>query len=344
MKSMRLCALCTGSLVGCSLWITGNLPATAQINVPSFAGPPPLSASPSLSNLPGISDINGLINQVNQLINSISSGAFMKTALDSLLSQYFDPLKQQIAGIIGERGLLDPAKSQQSLIASLKSLPLIFNDAGFTNSLLTKGTVTAAITQTSVNNVLGLEGQARLNQFLQTLVASGNKISGFSTNSTTASQSSTQVGSATQQIASTSGNSANVSQTTSEQTKNLAQQAQSFTSTQDVLKAIANQNANNAAILSSISSQFGNNASQNANLSNQLATLANQNSLMSQQAMQQSMIDGQNLQLQLMQTEQGAAALANLDETNSTLKGQSLSQALEFRSVIKSRMPLTLSK
>jgi septal ring factor EnvC (AmiA/AmiB activator) len=209
---------------------------------------------------------------------------------------------------------------------------------------VTKGTVTSAITQTTVNNVLGLEGQARLNQFLQTLVATGNKISSFSTSATAASQSSNQLGSTTQQIASTSGNSANASQTTSEQTKNLAQQAQSFTSTQDVLKAIANQNANNAAILSSISSQFGNNASQNANLSSQLATLANQNSLMSQQAMQQSVIDGQNLQLQLMQTEQGTAALANLDEANSTLKGQSLSQALEFRSVIRSRMPLTLSK
>lgn len=340
MKSIRLFA---GSLVSCSLLITGYLPATAQIS-PSFSGAPPVSITPTLSNLPGISDINGLINQVNQLINSINSGVFIKTALDSLLSQYFDPLKQQIAGIIGERGLLDPSKSQQSLIASLKSLPLIFNDAGFTNSLITKGTVTSAITQTSINNVLGLEGQARLNQFLQTLVASGNKISDFSTNSTSVAQSSTQISSATQQIANTSSNSANTAQTTADQTKILAEQAQSLTSTQDVLKAIANQNANNSAILSSISSQFGNNASQNANLSNQLATLANQNSLMSQQTMQQSMIDGQNLQLQLMQTEQGAAALANLDETNSTLKGQSLSQALELRSVIKSRMPLTLSK
>ena len=335
MKSTRLFA---GSLVSCSLWLTCTLPVRAQINVPS------IPSTPNLSNLPGVSDITGLINQVNQLITSISSGAFMKTALDSVLSQYFDPLKQQISGVIGQLGLPDPSKSQQSLIAGLKSLPTTFNDAGFTNSLVTKGTVTSALTQTTVNNVLGLDGQARLNQFLQTLVASGNKVASFSTNSTASAQASTQIGSATQQIASTSGNSANTAQTSSEQTKTLAQQAQSLTSTQDVLKAIANQNANNAAILSSISSQFGNNASQNANLSNQLATLANQNSFMSQQTMQQSVIDGQNLQLQLMQTEQGAAALANLDEANSSLKGQSMSQALEFRSVIGSRMPLTLSK
>jgi hypothetical protein len=336
--------LFVGCLVGLPLLITCTLPVRAQINVPNLPNLSNGSGIPNLSNLPGVSDITGLINQVNQLIASINSGAFMKTALDSVLSQYFDPLKQQIAGVIGELGLPDPAKSQQSLNAGLKSLPTTFNDAGFTNSLMTKGTVTSALTQATVNNVLGLDGQARLNQFLQTLVASSSKLSGLSTSSTAAAQSSTQFGSATQQLASTSTNSANTAQTTSEQTKNLAQQAQSLTSTQDVLKAIANQNANNSAILSSISSQFGNNASQNANLSNQLATLANQNSLISQQTVQQSVIEGQNLQLQLMQTEQGAAALANLDEVNSTLKSQSMSQALEFRSVIRSRMPLTLSK
>jgi len=332
---MKLTRLFVVGLASCSLWLTCTLPVVAELQDSS------IPISPTLT---GVSDITGLIDQVVRLINSINSGAFMKTALDSVLSQYFDPLKQQISGVVGQRGLPDPTKSQQSLIASLKSLPVTFNDAGFTNSLLTKGTVTSALTQATVNNALGLDGQARLNQFLQTLVASGNKVAGFSSNSTSLAQSSTQIGSATQQVASNSANSANASQTTSEQTKNLAQQAQSLTSTQDVLKAIANQNGNNAAILSGISAQFGNNASQNANLSNQLATLANQNSLMSQQAMQQSVIDGQNLQLQLMQTEQGAAALANLDETNSTLKGQSLSQALELRSVIRSRMPLTLSK
>ncbi len=50
---------------------------------------------------------------------------------------------------------------------------------------------------------------------------------------------------------------------------------------------------------------------------------------------QQSVIEGQNLQLQLMQTEQGSAPLSNLNGANSTLKGQSLSQSLEILSVIR---------
>jgi hypothetical protein len=307
------------SLVTCSLLLTNPRAATAV-------------------QLPQPAELSGLIEQVNQLISSINSGDFLKAQLDKVLGQYLPQMQTAIAESIGQLGLPDPSKAEAAVLATIQGA---FNSAGLNDTLMNQGMVTSSITNTSVQDVLGENGQARLKKTLEDMLVNAQNVGQLSLNTATGAENSTAIADVSQQIAANSVTFAQNSLSRSQQVDGLSQQAQAALSTQDVLKIVAQQNAGNSAILANIASQFGNNANQVGNVANQLGLLSEQNSQVAEQNSQRAQIDAQQLALQVQQTQQGATSLLNLDQINASLKGDRLDRAMERNSTIQQRMPYT---
>ncbi|MBD2316552.1 hypothetical protein [Phormidium tenue] len=306
------------SLATCSILLLSPHPADAQVPLPP--------------------ELTGLIQQVNQLITSINSGDFLKAQMDKLLGQYLPQVQAAITQSIGQLGLPDPSKAEATVFAQIKGT---FNSAGLNDTLINQGVVTSAITNTSIQNVLGEEGQARLKKTLEDMLVNAQKVGQLSLNTATGAENSTAIADVSQQIAANSVTFAQNSLSRSQQVDGLSQQAQAALSTQDVLKIVAQQNAGNSAILANIASQFGNNASQVGNVANQLGLLSEQNSQVAEQNSQRAQIDAQQLALQVQQTQQGATSLLNLDQINASLKGDRQDRLIERNSTVQQRMPYT---
>ncbi|MBD2179407.1 hypothetical protein H6F42_21040 [Pseudanabaena sp. FACHB-1998] len=318
-----------------------NKPKTRRISVISIAtcsllllSPPPADAV----QVPLPSELTGLIQQVNQLITSINSGDFLKAQMDKILGQYLPQVQAAITESIGLLGLPDPSKAKAEVLAQIKGA---FNSAGLNDTLLNQGVVTSAITNTSIQNVLGEEGQTRLKKTLEDMLVNAQTVGQLSLNTETGAANSNVIADVSQQIAANSVTFAQNSLSRSQQVDGLSQQAQAALSTQDVLKIVAQQNAGNSAILANIASQFGNNANQVGNVANQLGLLSEQNSQVAEQNSQRAQIDAQQLALQVQQTQQGATSLLNLDQINASLKGDRQDRLIERNSTVQQRMPYT---
>jgi hypothetical protein len=258
--------------------------------------------------------------------------------MDKLLGQYLPQVQAAITESIGQLGLPDPSKAEAEVLAQIKGA---FNSAGLNDTLLNQGLVTSAITNSSIQNVLGEDGQARLKKTLEDMLVNAQNVGQLSLNTATGASNSNAVADISQQIAANSVTFAQNSLSRSQQVDSLSQQAQAALSTQDVLKIVAQQNAGNSAILANIASQFGNNANQVGNVANQLGQLSEQNSQVAEQNSQRAQIDAQQLALQVQQTQQGATSLLNLDQINASLKGDRQDRLIERNSTVQQRMPYT---
>jgi tRNA nucleotidyltransferase/poly(A) polymerase len=318
-----------------------NKPKIRRISIISLATCSLLLLSPRPADamqIPLPAELTGLVQQVNQLITSINSGDFLKSQMDKLLGQYLPQVQAAITESIGLLGLPDPSKAEAEVLAQIKGA---FNSAGLNDTLLNQGVVTSAITNTSIQNVLGEEGQARLKKTLEDMLVNAQNVGQLSLNTATGAETSKAIAEVSQQIAANSVTFAQNSLARSQQIDGLSQQAQAALSTQDVLKIVAQQNAGNSAILANIASQFGNNASQVGNVASQLGQLSEQNSQVAEQNSQRAQIDAQQLSLQVQQTQQGATSLLNLDQINASLKGDRQDRLIERNSTVQQRMPYT---
>lgn len=318
-----------------------NKPKIRRISIISLATCSLLLLSPRPADamqIPLPAELTGLVQQVNQLITSINSGDFLKSQMDKLLGQYLPQVQAAITESIGLLGLPDPSKAEAEVLAQIKGA---FNSAGLNDTLLNQGVVTAAITNSSIQNVLGEEGQARLKKTLEDMLVNAQNVGQLSLNAATGAETSTAIAEVSQQIAANSVTFAQNSLSRSQQIDGLSQQAQAALSTQDVLKIVAQQNAGNSAILANIASQFGNNANQVGNVASQLGQLSEQNLQVAEQNSQRAQIDAQQLALQVQQTQQGATSLLNLDQINASLKGDRQDRLMERNSTVQQRMPYT---
>jgi tRNA nucleotidyltransferase/poly(A) polymerase len=318
-----------------------NKPKIRRISIISLATCSLLLLSPRPADamqIPLPAELTGLVQQVNQLITSINSGDFLKSQMDKLLGQYLPQVQAAITESIGLLGLPDPSKAEAEVLAQIKGA---FNSAGLNDTLLNQGVVTSAITNTSIQNVLGEEGQARLKKTLEDMLVNAQNVGQLSLNTATGAETSKAIAEVSQQIAANSVTFAQNSLARSQQIDGLSQQAQAALSTQDVLKIVAQQNAGNSAILANIASQFGNNANQVGNVASQLGQLSEQNSQVAEQNSQRAQIDAQQLALQVQQTQQGATSLLNLDQINASLKGDRQDRLIERNSTVQQRMPYT---
>ena len=307
------------SLVTCSLLIANPLAAKAV----------PLPLPPELT---------GLMQQVNQLITAINSGEFLKTQMDKVLGQYLPQVQAAITQSIGQLGIPDPSKAEAAVLATIKG---VFNSSGLNGTFTNQGVVAATVTNASIQNVLGTEGQARMKKTLEDMILNAQNVGQLSLKTNTGAETSTAIADMSQQIAANSVNFAQSAFSSAEQVDVLSQQAQSAVATQDVLKIVAQQNSGNSAILSNIASQFGNNANQIGNVANQIGVLSQQNAQVAEQNSQRTQIAAQQLALQVQQTEQGATSLLNLDQINAALKGDRQERVMERNSTIQQRMPYT---
>ena len=307
------------SFVTCSLILTSPKDASAiQVPIPT--------------------ELSGLIAQVNQLITSISSGDFLKAQLDKALGQYLPQVQAAITQSIGQLGIPDPSKAEAAVLATIKG---VFNSAGLNGTFTNQGMVTASVTNASIQNVLGEEGQARLKKTLEEMMLNAQNVGQLSLNTTTGAQTNAAIASTAQQIAANSVSFAQSAFSSAQQVDRLSQQAQGAVATQDVLKIVAQQNSGNSAILSNIASQFGNNANQLGNVANQIGVLSDQNAQVAEQNSQRTQMEAQQLALQVQQTQQGATSLLNLDQINTALKGDRQERVMERNSTIQQRMPYT---
>jgi hypothetical protein len=319
MNNLKIYRISAISIATCSLLLLSPRPAAAmQVPLPA--------------------ELSGLIEQVNQLITSINSGDFLKSQVDKLLGQYLPQVQAAITESIGQLGLPDPSKAEAEVLAQIKGA---FNSAGLNDTLLNQGVVTSAITNTSIQSVLGEEGQARLKKTLEDMLVNSQNVGQLSVNTATVAEISKAIADVSQQIAANSVTFAQNSLSRSQQIDGLSQQAQAALSTQDVLKIVAQQNAGNSAILANIASQFGNNANQVGNVASQLGQMSEQNSQFAEQNSQRAQIDAQQLALQVQQTQQGATSLLNLDQINASLKGDRQDRLMERNSTVQQRMPYT---
>ena len=158
------------SLVTCSLILTSPRDASAlQLPVPA--------------------ELSGLIAQVNQLITSINSG------------DYLPQVQAAITQSIGQLGIPDPSKAEAAVLASIKG---VFNSTGLNGTFTNQGMVTASVTNTSVQNVLGEDGQARLKKTLEEMMLNAQNVGQLSLNTSTGAQTNAAIANTAQQIAANS--------------------------------------------------------------------------------------------------------------------------------------------
>ncbi|MEI6332271.1 MAG: hypothetical protein WCP16_23775 [Pseudanabaena sp. ELA645] len=155
----------------------------------------------SALQLPVPTELTGLITQVNQLITSINSGDFLKAQLDKALGQYLPQVQAAITQSIGQLGIPDPSKAEAAVLASIKGA---FNSAGLNGTFTNQGMVTASVTNTSVQNVLGEEGQARLKKTLEEMMLNAQNVGQLSLNTSTGAQTNAAIANTAQQIAANS--------------------------------------------------------------------------------------------------------------------------------------------
>jgi len=315
-------------------------------NIPtSIPGLGNLSDLNKLAELLGQDDASSLIDQLTDYINQINSGSILKTALSDLMNEpQFAPLKEVILASVGQSGIPDPAKAQASLLAALKALPVKRTVGSITPTIAVDGQLSSGIAKIVTQGILGTEAQARLSKVIQGISKSIGQVATLSASSNTSAQASNGFVDMSRELANNSAENASYSSTSQDAIQASATESQSLTSTQDVLKKMADQNGQSGSILANISSQLSNASNQNYAIANQLGNVSNQNSYAAQQSAQRAIIAGESLQIQKQLLEAQAATLDSQNTTNSFLAQKQKELPLEITSIISERNPIVPSR
>jgi len=294
------------------------LAASTTIALSLAAHPVPAQAS----TLPGLGNLGDIGGQLTEGVNNAIGG--IVTQLQTYLQQlqalpevamehaqtYLGELLEgnpDVTAALGELGIVDPDQVRQTL------LDAAVTDGRMPAGLPNVGVEAAIAGRTIAQGTLSQEAQARTKAELESIVETVS-------DSQALAQAATERVAPDQQAADNAVQAANQAESYSTQSdtfategSQLAGQAQSATSTQDVLKLLTQQTANNGLIMSQLSAQLGGSSNQLGQLASQLNSHSNQNA--------------SSAELEAKAVELSASIATSLEENNVLLGGATLNLA-----------------
>jgi len=269
--------------------------------------------------------IGGLLQQVNDFISQAQAVA--EDTISSLQSQAGDFLSSiaedlNLDGLMGELGQLDPQALQEELLGQLtEGVEGILNPQ-MPSAVEIDGVEGAVIAQTVAQKTLGIEGQRQSQTNLEMIVETANSSADLVELAAGASEDDAQTADDADNLSQEGDEASRSADQSLQALQQQAGEAQAATSSQDVLKIISQQTAENGSILSALSAQLGVNGNQLGGLSNQLASNSSQNAnLASLQASQVQLSAAQAASLETLK-QQGAAANLTLNQINEMQRGE----------------------
>jgi vacuolar-type H+-ATPase subunit I/STV1 len=273
---------------------------------------------------PGGDFIGGLLQQVQDLVSQVQSVA--EDTISTFGSQAGEFLSS-IAGdlnldeIMGELGQIDPQKMQEELLSRLEEGLGGLLDPHLTGAAQVDGLEGVVIADTVAQKTLGEEGQRQSQTNLEMIVETATSSAELVEAAADASQTDAQTAQEADDLSEESDEASRSADESLQSLQQQASEAQAATSSQDVLKIISSQTAENGSILSALSAQLGANGNQLGGLSNQLASNSSQNAnLASLQAAQVQLNAAQATSLETLK-QQGAAANLTLNQINEMQRG-----------------------
>jgi len=262
--------------------------------------------------------MGGLLQQVQDLIAQVETVA--QDTLSSLESQAGDLWGSISEGlnldeITGELGQIDPQKMQEELLSRLhEGIDGVLNPHAPT-AVQADGIETVAIGDAVSERTLGVEGQrqsqANLEAIVETAASSADMVDAATTTSETDAQ-----------TADDANQESRAADRALRAVQQQADRAQAATSSQDVLKLLAQQTAGNGEIFAAMSGQVG-------GLSNQLAGNSAQNANLAQlQAAQVQLNASAATSLESLE-QQGAATTLTLNEMYEVQRGQRQAELID---------------
>lgn len=273
---------------------------------PAQALPAPLGALGNFGDIGGqlTEGLNGLVSQLQNYLQQIQAMPEIAIAqAQTYLGQLLES-NPEITTALGELGIVDPDQIRQTLLeAAVRDDRM---PAGLTNL----GVEAALAGRTIAQGTLSQAGQTRIKQELEAVVETVGDSQALADAAGERVATDQQAAANTVQAATQAESYGVQSNAFATQGSQLASQAQAATSTQDVLKLLAQQTANNGQIMSQVSAQLGGSSNQLSQLATQLNSHSNQNA--------------NSAALQAKSVELAASTATSLEENNLLLSGATL--------------------
>ena len=275
----------------------------------------------------GKNPLASLLKQVQDLISQIQAKPQeLMEQIKSQVGQTWEGLEGEITKVAGDLGIIDPNKARKTIQEQAKTakgnpdIPAIVQGQGLEATI---------VGQSVAQTTLSQEGQRQSKKNLEGIIQTAADSQQLADGSAAITSMDMQAAQSSQQSAQQSDQMGQDSTESAQNVGQIGQQAQSRTSSQDILKLLAQQNAGSGNILAKISGQLGGSAGQLGNLSSQLANNSSQNASSAKlQAAQVQLLANQATSMEGLK-QQGAATNLTLSEMNEQMRGEQQSRIVQ---------------
>ena len=275
----------------------------------------------------GKNPLASLLKQVQDLISQIQAKPQeLMEQIKSQVGQTWEGLEGEITKVAGDLGIVDPNKARKTIQEQAKTakgnpdIPAIVQGQGLEATI---------VGQSVAQTTLGQEGQRQSKKNLEGIIQTAADSQQLADGSAAITSTDMQAAQSSQQSAQQSGQMGQDSTESAQNVGQMGQQAQFRTSSQDILKLLAQQNAGSGNILAKISGQLGGSAGQLGSLSSQLANNSSQNANSAKlQAAQVQLLANQATSMEGLK-QQGAATNLTLSGINEQMRGEQQSRIVQ---------------
>lgn len=258
--------------------------------------------------------LGSLLQQVQDFLGQISA---KPQELLAYLQSQLGIAQNEITRIAGELGAIDPDEGKRSIES-----PQTRGNNDMPTVVKNQGTTATIVSRSIAQTTLSKEGQRQSKENLEGIIQTAANSQSLAEGAFAVTSADADAAQNAQRSAQESTRAGQESTQDAQEVDQLGNQAQSRTSSQDILKLIARQNGGQGTILSRLSQQLGGNSGQLGMLSTQLANNSGQNaSLARLQAAQVQIAANQSSSLETLK-QQGAATALTLSEMNEQIRGQ----------------------
>lgn len=258
--------------------------------------------------------LGSLLQQVQDFLGQISA---KPQELLAYLQSQLGIAQNEMTRIAGELGVIDPDEGKGSIES-----PQARGNNDMPTVVKNQGTTATIVSRSIAQTTLSKEGQRQSKENLEGIIQTAANSQSLAEGTSALTSADANAAQNAQRSAQESIRAGQESAQDAQEVGQLGNQAQSRTSSQDILKLIARQNGGQGTILARLSQQLGNSSGQFGMLSTQLANNSEQNaSLARLQAAQVQIAANQSSSLETLK-QQGAATTLTLSEMNEQIRGQ----------------------
>lgn len=319
MKSCRSHSLMGGGMLSFALLVASPIPVVhAQVS-PGFNGGEVRVESGQNAPFDGLlQQLQGYLDQIRQM------PAMAMEQVQTYIGGILDQAQAQLEEVLGALGLVDPEQMRKQLWAQ----PGDPVDPRVPSSVQNLGVEGAIAGRTLSQATLGQQGQARIQQTLEAIVQTVGDAEEMAQSATGRVQPDQGAADNALQTADQATQATQEAVGSAVQGEALASQAQSLTSTQDVLKLLSQQTAGNGQIMAQLSAQLGGSTNQLGQVSSQLASHSAQNASAAQLQLQAVQLAAHQATAAAEANLLLGGATLNLTEINDQMRGDRIAKVI----------------